>query len=49
MTSKAMFFARTSCCHKDSTVRACCSRKESLRILEPRNDMIGVRYEFQAT
>ena len=48
MTPEAMFFARTSRCHKDSSVRTCCSKKESLRIPEPRNDIIGVRYEVQA-
>lgn len=47
MAPEAMLFARTSCCHKDRAVRACCSRKELSKVSELRNDIIGVRYEFQ--
>lgn len=49
MTPEAMLLARTSCCHKKGTVRACGSRKESLQIPEPKSDIRAVRYAFQAT
>lgn len=48
MAPETMLFARTSCCRKNRATRARCGKKKkTLKIPEPRNDIIGVRYEFQ--